>query len=90
VDCAMVDSINQIAHLMNIRTVAEFVESEGIFYKIKDLGVDYAQGYWIEKPQPLETLTQWGKIVRARSHCRYQIKIDQRGINGHLRNDARA
>jgi diguanylate cyclase (GGDEF)-like protein/PAS domain S-box-containing protein len=61
VDFAMVDSINQIAHLMNIRTVAEFVENEGIFKKLKDLGVDFAQGYWIDKPQPLETITEWAK-----------------------------
>jgi diguanylate cyclase (GGDEF)-like protein/PAS domain S-box-containing protein len=62
VDCAVVDSINQIAHLMNIRTVAEFVENEGIFRKLKDLGVDFAQGYWIDKPQPLETITEWRKV----------------------------
>jgi diguanylate cyclase (GGDEF)-like protein len=56
-DCTMVDSINQIAHLMKIKTVAEFVENEAIFRKLQEIGVDYAQGYWIDKPQPLETLS---------------------------------
>lgn len=58
VDCAMVESINQIAHLMQIKTVAEFVENEAIFAKLGTLGIDYAQGYWNGKPQPLELLLQ--------------------------------
>jgi diguanylate cyclase (GGDEF)-like protein/PAS domain S-box-containing protein len=57
IDCAIVDSINQIAHLMKIKTVAEFVENEAIFRKVKEIGIDYVQGYWIEQPQPLEGLT---------------------------------
>jgi diguanylate cyclase (GGDEF)-like protein/PAS domain S-box-containing protein len=56
IDCAIVDSINQIAHLMKIKTVAEFVESEAIFHKLKEIGVDYVQGYWIDQPKPLEIL----------------------------------
>jgi diguanylate cyclase (GGDEF)-like protein/PAS domain S-box-containing protein len=57
IDCAIVDSINQIAHLMKIKTVAEFVENEAIFNKLKEIGVDYVQGYWIDRPQPLEIIT---------------------------------
>ncbi|HYH03725.1 MAG TPA: EAL domain-containing protein [Bacillota bacterium] len=56
IDCAMVESINQIAHLMKIKTVAEFVENEAIFEKLGAIGIDYAQGYWNGKPQPLESL----------------------------------
>ncbi len=50
----MVDSINQIGHLMGIKTVAEFVESNEIREKLLKMGIDYAQGYAIDKPQPLE------------------------------------
>jgi EAL domain-containing protein (putative c-di-GMP-specific phosphodiesterase class I) len=53
IDCAMVASINQIGHIMGIQTIAEFVENDAILAKLKELGVDYAQGYGIAKPVPL-------------------------------------
>ncbi|MCV6636383.1 EAL domain-containing protein [Candidatus Albibeggiatoa sp. nov. NOAA] len=54
VNYAMVKSINDIAHLMNIETIAEFVENEDIFNKLQELNVDYIQGFWVGKPQPLQ------------------------------------
>lgn len=54
IDLAMVEAINQIGHVMGIQTIAEFVENEEIFHKIKAIGVDYAQGYGIAKPHPLQ------------------------------------
>lgn len=56
VDLAMVKSINEVGHVMNKKTIAEFVENERIFKLLKTLGVDYAQGYGIGKPVPLEEL----------------------------------
>ena len=53
---AMVSAISQIARLMGIRTIAEFVENEAILERLKQLGVDYAQGYGIGKPRPLREL----------------------------------
>ncbi|NRA16402.1 MAG: EAL domain-containing protein [Oceanospirillaceae bacterium] len=53
IDRAMVQSINQIGHVMNLQTIAEFVESEEILQCLKEIGVDYAQGYAIAKPMPL-------------------------------------
>jgi diguanylate cyclase (GGDEF)-like protein/PAS domain S-box-containing protein len=53
-DLAMVDSINRIGHLMGIQTVAEFVGSDAVVNELKTLGVDYAQGYHIGMPQPVE------------------------------------
>jgi len=55
-DRAMVESINQMAHVLGIRTVAEGVSSELLLDKLKVLGVDYAQGFWIDRPGPLEDL----------------------------------
>lgn len=52
VDYVMVESLNQIAHAMNIKTIAEFVENEEIIGKLGAMGVDYAQGYGIAKPTP--------------------------------------
>lgn len=57
VDFAMVKSINEVGHVMDKKTIAEFVENEQIFNLLNELGVDYAQGYGIGKPVPLDELT---------------------------------
>ena len=56
-DHAMVAAINQIGHILEIRTIAEFVENIDIIEQLHDLGVDYAQGYGISKPKPLTPST---------------------------------
>lgn len=53
IDLAMVKSINEIGHLMGMKTIAEFVEEKEIFEILRKIGVDYAQGVWISKPHPL-------------------------------------
>lgn len=52
-DLAMVKSINEIGHVMGKKTIAEFVENDAILEKLREIGVDYAQGYAISKPHPL-------------------------------------
>jgi diguanylate cyclase (GGDEF)-like protein/PAS domain S-box-containing protein len=54
-DRAMVESINQVGHVMGIQTVAEGVASAAVVERLKALGVDYAQGNWISPPRPLES-----------------------------------
>lgn len=49
---AMVRSINEVGHIMGMKTVAEFVESQEIMDKLREIGVDYAQGYHIGRPRP--------------------------------------
>ncbi len=49
---AMVVAINQVAHTMNLRTIAEYVESDAIKMQLMEIGVDYAQGFAIGKPVP--------------------------------------
>lgn len=56
VDYAMVEAINRIGHVMGIQTVAEFVENDAILAQLRKLGVDYAQGYGIHQPAPLQSL----------------------------------
>ncbi|MCK5120394.1 MAG: EAL domain-containing protein, partial [Methylococcales bacterium] len=58
VDLAMVKSINEVGHVMGKKTIAEFVENKEIFDLLNTLGVDYAQGYGIAKPKPLDEL-EW-------------------------------
>ena len=53
IDHAMVEVINQIGHVMGLKTIAEFVENEEILEALRNLGVDYAQGYYLGKPLPL-------------------------------------
>ena len=53
IDCAMVEAINNIGHVMGIQTIAEFVENSEIQARLQEMGVDFAQGYGVEKPRPL-------------------------------------
>jgi diguanylate cyclase (GGDEF)-like protein len=55
-DFAIVKSMNDIAHSLGMRTVAEYVESPAILAKLRDIGVDYAQGYAVHKPCRIEQL----------------------------------
>jgi len=52
IDRAMVEAINNIGHVMGIATIAEWVEDESFLEALRRIGVDYAQGYAIEKPCP--------------------------------------
>ena len=54
VEHAMVDTINHLAHIMGIRTVAESVENATQLGMLRQLGVDYAQGFHIAMPQTIE------------------------------------
>jgi EAL domain-containing protein (putative c-di-GMP-specific phosphodiesterase class I) len=56
IDRAMVKSINDIGHVMGMKTIAEFVENDEIKSMLTAIGVDYAQGYSIGKPQPFDEL----------------------------------
>jgi EAL domain-containing protein (putative c-di-GMP-specific phosphodiesterase class I) len=52
-DHAIVEAINRIAHILGLKTVAEFVEDASILEQLRGVGVDYAQGYFISKPAVL-------------------------------------
>jgi EAL domain-containing protein (putative c-di-GMP-specific phosphodiesterase class I) len=58
VDRAMVASIHRIGRVMGLRTVAERVECESVLTALREVGVDYAQGYAIARPVPLGALLQ--------------------------------
>ena len=49
----MVKAMSEIAHIMGMKTVAEYVENEAIIQCLLDIGVDFGQGYGIAKPRPL-------------------------------------
>ena len=56
VDLTMVKAINEVAHVMGKKTIAEFVENQNIFDLLQTLGVNYAQGYGIAEPIPVHDL----------------------------------
>jgi diguanylate cyclase (GGDEF)-like protein/PAS domain S-box-containing protein len=56
VDRSMVEAVNQIGHAMGMQTIAEFVEDTATLGALAVIGVDYAQGYAIAKPEPLDEL----------------------------------
>ena len=51
---ALVASINQIGHVMGLKTVAEFVENDALAQRLTEMDIDYLQGYAIAKPIPLD------------------------------------
>jgi len=55
VEYALVRSMNEIGHVLGLVTVGEFVENDEIADKLREIGVDFAQGYGIAKPRPLST-----------------------------------
>ena len=57
VDQAMVRAMNDIAHALGKRTVAEFVENEECFRLLCEYGVDYAQGFYLGQPESIAVAT---------------------------------
>lgn len=52
-DFAIVNAFNQIAHDLSRKTVAECVENVYLLEKLREIGVDYVQGYAVHTPEPL-------------------------------------
>ncbi|HEX5461206.1 MAG TPA: EAL domain-containing protein [Steroidobacteraceae bacterium] len=57
VDRSMVEAICKVGRALGIETVAECVESQAVLDELERIGVDYAQGYFLAKPEPMERLT---------------------------------
>jgi EAL domain-containing protein (putative c-di-GMP-specific phosphodiesterase class I) len=55
-DEAAVRGFVDVARVVGVRTVAEFVDRPAVLERVKALGIDFAQGYLLHEPQPLEAL----------------------------------
>ncbi len=53
-DTAIVESINRVGHVAGLRTIAESVETADVRRRLTELGVDYGQGFAIQRPVPLQ------------------------------------
>ncbi|TXT20530.1 MAG: PAS/PAC sensor-containing diguanylate cyclase/phosphodiesterase, partial [bacterium] len=68
IDRAFVEAIHRIGQVMGKQTIAEFVENDAILRELHYIGVNYAQGYGIARPLPLEQLRPAGpRLIAART-----------------------
>ncbi|MBK8453236.1 MAG: EAL domain-containing protein [Thiofilum sp.] len=54
----MVQSIHQVGQKMMVQTIAEYVENERIMQLLRDIGVEYGQGYGISRPVALNDIIE--------------------------------
>ena len=59
VDQSMVRAIIQVGNAMGIATIAERVETKEVFDKLSELGVEFAQGYYIARPISVQSFAPW-------------------------------
>lgn len=61
IDRAMVEMFCRIGKVMGKQTIAEFVENDAILEAVREIGVDYAQGYGVGRPEPFDVISAGGK-----------------------------
>ncbi len=50
VDIALIEALNGLCDKLNMKTIAEYIESDQILTRVKEVGIDYCQGYYIGLP----------------------------------------
>jgi len=58
-DVSLITAIIQMAHSLNLRTVAEGVETKAQWELLKDMGCDLIQGYYLSRPMPADDALRW-------------------------------
>jgi diguanylate cyclase (GGDEF)-like protein/PAS domain S-box-containing protein len=66
-DKTIVYSISSIGKVLNMKTIAEYVENEETLSIVREMGIDYAQGYHISMPVPI---TQWQPVAKTSVQAR--------------------
>ena len=62
-DLALVRATIELAHNLGLKVVAEGVESEDAWRHLEALGCDFAQGYYLSRPLPVDAVT---RLIRER------------------------
>lgn len=62
---ALVKSMNEVAHIVGKQTVAEYVTDENVLKVVQELGIDYAQGWYVCEPAPPEKFLTAERPLRA-------------------------
>ncbi len=65
IDKELVRAVNQVGHVLGMKTIAEFVENDEVRDALEIIGVDYAQGYGIKMPEPLTHLFESMKKFKS-------------------------
>ncbi len=65
VNLAIVSAINQIGHVLQMQTIAEYAENDAVIHELEKMGVDFAQGYGVSRPQPINTLLSIPQMSKA-------------------------
>jgi EAL domain-containing protein (putative c-di-GMP-specific phosphodiesterase class I) len=55
-DAAAVRCFVDVARVVGVKTVAEFVDQPKVLERVREIGIDYAQGYLLYKPEPIGNL----------------------------------
>jgi EAL domain-containing protein (putative c-di-GMP-specific phosphodiesterase class I) len=58
-DCAIVQSTIALVSTLGLKVVAEGIESKAVWERLKEMGCDKGQGYFIARPMPPEDFSQW-------------------------------
>ena len=69
-DLAVVRSIHEISHVLGKKTIAEGVESERMLRKLREVGIDFAQGFHLGRPRPRDGVDEGSSLplgVEART-----------------------
>lgn len=65
-DDAAVRCFVDVARVVGVRTVAEFVDRPEVLARVREIGIDYAQGFLLYRPEPIENLFSLGaRLARA-------------------------
>lgn len=64
-DAKIVRSTVDLGHNLGLRVVAEGVESEEVWFLLRQMGCDQGQGYFMGKPMPVERFLEWLQQWRA-------------------------
>src|SRR5207247_385643 len=58
-DVALAQSVIELGHRLDLRVIAEGVETEAVWDYLRELGCDEAQGYFLARPLPVEDVESW-------------------------------
>jgi diguanylate cyclase (GGDEF)-like protein/PAS domain S-box-containing protein len=61
-DDATVRCFVDVARVVGVKTVAEFVDNEAVLQRARELGIDYAQGFHLHRPEPLDAVLE--RVIR--------------------------
>lgn len=76
VDRAMVEAINEIGHIMGLKTIGEYAENESVLLALEEAGVDFAQGHGIAPPRPFSEVLE----IETRSHHLQLAEVSQHSL----------